>query len=643
MNNEKLQTLMNQNKLVDAYSYVIELLQLDPKNAVAWKAKSYIEYKNQNLNDALLSINQAIFLNPKDFEAQKNKGIILIKNGSNQSAYRLFKKLLKFNPNVIDLHIKLGAISYELSHWHEAIKHYNDALNLDDSHKQVQASLGRIYFQLKQYKNAISYYQKGLLLDSLDSAVLSDLAVCFIETQDYNNAELYLKKALAINELSATTQNSLGIVNIKLGKLSAGITHFKEAIFLDKLNCDAYENLISTLIETTAINEASNLADIAIKLFNKNIKYKALKAICLRKLIGTQAAISYLKSELHNDDDNKTLHVMLGENNFEACEFNVASKIFEELSKLKNGHNAFYKLATLRLYEGRDDIAESILQKISNSSNLEFVLKSNIDLATIKYINNDLIGAKECLDKSQQIDGERSPWSRNYYAYWIYLNKLINDQVYSNSNDNNLKKTYVIGDSHSIGINGLEVGKFNHKLVLQTKWIPGLKLWHLAENENNKYKIRLQSIISKIDSNDIYFSLGEIDSRYNEGVYFYAKKNNLNCETVAIDTIEKAIISIKKICSINNINISFFGIPAPSISVLNYIANETEKLKYIKFIENFNTLFNEISIRMGCKYIDVFTEVTASIRGGKSDAHIDDFHLRPEFYKHILIKNNFQN
>lgn len=639
MNYEKLHTLINQGRLGEARAYINEILHINTNNAIVWKAKSFIEFKNDDFDGALNSINRAIEINRNDSEAQKNKGLILIKSGSKQSAYRCFEKLVKLIPNDVDIHTKLAALSYDLGRKYEAIEHYKKSLNIDNNLYEIHRSIGRIYYELANYNEAIVYYKNTLKNNPEDFVALADIGACYLKMKSYKKAEESLANSLLINPRSSFATNSLGIVNVNLGRLTTAVSMFRDAISLDSTNADAYENLISVLIEAKERNEALKLCDIAVNKFSNTIIFRVLKGICLAKTNDTSAAIGYLEDNIKFDNENKIIHTALAEMKFENCQFYEASLIFEELSKLKNRYDAYYKLARLRLYEGKDDIASIILKKISSSNNNEYRIKSNIDLGVLNYLNGNLAECKFNLESSKNIQGERSPWARNFYAYWIYLNELL--KVNSSKHDYSSRKynAIIIGDSHSIGMNGLLVGSSANPKKLQTKWIPGLKLWHLAESKMNIYKIRLNSILSNAVNETVYFSVGEIDSRHNEGVFYYAKMNKLECNQIAAETIEKALIYLKEIGQNLGLNISLIGIPPPSTGSLQSIFSIEEREIYVGYVKNFNHLYKDISHQMGCEYIDVFSEMTTKYVPEASITHLDDFHLHPKIYKDILLRN----
>lgn len=222
---------------------------------------------------------------------------------------------------------------------------------------------------------------------------------------------------------------------------------------------------------------------------------------------------------------------------------------------------------------------------------------------------------------------------------WIFFNFVLRLLIFWQKNSECYKpKKYgdkrlvVIGESHSLSLNGLTLDIFGENYYAKAQLVNGVKMYHLKANINNQYTQIIKKIIDLENDQSVFiFTIGEIDTRHDEGIWKNTFKKGLDFEEVVKKVVQDYCYFIESLF-VNKPNRIFIqGIPAPAY--MNAIKLEAdEKIPFLKMIRFVNERLREQCDRAGLIFIDVYSATVGSDGASNFKWHLDGYHLRPSLY-----------
>jgi len=193
---------------------------------------------------------------------------------------------------------------------------------------------------------------------------------------------------------------------------------------------------------------------------------------------------------------------------------------------------------------------------------------------------------------------------------------------------------YVVGESHVLPCANTFINFGDKKCIGTPHLVQGVKMWHLATDQNNLYKKYLQRRLEKIPSDqNILVTIGEIDCRPDEGIWDVFKKGQRPLEDIIKDTVSGYVAWLETNLEANKpASITLQGIPYPGYA-LEGSNDPGDKDIFLGMIAAVNKQLEEEIFQRGWNFLDVYS----ATRGNKR-WHIDDYHLKPEIYSVINIK-----
>lgn len=260
------------------------------------------------------------------------------------------------------------------------------------------------------------------------------------------------------------------------------------------------------------------------------------------------------------------------------------------------------------------------------------------DVATL-----DRLFASSLTKADQEI---QSPSGRHAQAHMklcarLMVHRLKNPNQYLFRNQT--QTLYVIGDSHSLCLSGLPV-VWNSKIaIFQGLPIRGIKMFHLGSGISKKYREYFRARIKTVTTNsEIILSIGEIDSRPNEGVFIEAFKTGLanpkGFEKIALATVTNFIKFVSEELAQSGLlkkQVALMGLPPIGYSIKRGLPEGASVKQFVDVNARINLLMREGALAAGWKFIDLqegsmklTTQELASFR-------LDDFHMTPSFYQNV--------
>ena len=467
-------------------------------------------------------------------------------------------------------------------------------------------------------------------------------------------------------------------------KISDHLTYFTVTLawisIADTSKINSYLNNIPKDIPKWMINW------IDIELLGRSLKFKQqiqfvkkiskkkepsnwILVALLQSLKNTNEDISYLKKYLNNinlSSSNKSINIAicLRASIKDLSQISTADLkseiVLYEYSRLLLSENKFSEslIAYDRLVQtnfiGLNDIIDwlelaiSIPQgKGSFIQRLDYILKNVPDSLAIKgtivsfwllflWIEGDYKNAESIISKFHKyILLEEAKNIKNMQKFFRYLIQLFlieqsNSNCYLNSKSiiNTYTDLIVIGDSHSLSLANLHFKLNNNDYCAKSILIFGIKMYHLGQNKENFFTKCLMENINKLpNGSKLFFCIGEIDTRYNEGIWKVVKEKGLDLDNVIQNTVEGYInflfenLSKKRFTSI-----TIQGIPAPSFKSPN------KNIKFLNMIKSVNNKLKKLTINKGWIFFDIYSATSDEEGKCNNIWKIDDTHISPLLY-----------
>lgn len=224
----------------------------------------------------------------------------------------------------------------------------------------------------------------------------------------------------------------------------------------------------------------------------------------------------------------------------------------------------------------------------------------------------------------------------NLEMYFVFIQYILILVINAQSNPHNytrkkLKPIYFIGESHSLSPHGLGINYLNKDYLAQSKFIFGLKIWHLVDSRKREQKYRFEKLIENLKEGPIVMCVGEIDLRYTGGIYAVIKKQMISNMQAIKPMVDKYLNLIQEL----DREIIVCGIQAPNYK--NKIPID-EQSEFAALVFEFNSYLAATCRDKGIKYLDLYKETVGSDGYSNKSWHIDQYHLSSSLYKKLLSK-----
>ncbi len=190
--------------------------------------------------------------------------------GESEHAVEAWRKVVEIDPTDIDAWERLGNNYLELGLVDPAVEAYRKCVELDPENPATHFNLAEALMETERYDEAILTYKTLLDEDTSDDALRADAFIGLAEA--YNANEQY-DEALSICDqlLRDFPDESMGLYQRAtaldaLGRYEEAIEAYINSLANDPLNADTYNDLADTYLQVNAIDDAIEMARMAISL-----------------------------------------------------------------------------------------------------------------------------------------------------------------------------------------------------------------------------------------------------------------------------------------------------------------------------------------------------------------------------------------
>jgi tetratricopeptide (TPR) repeat protein len=529
--------------------------------------------KNNQLESLSGIAKQLIDNFPNDSIGWKIIGAIYRKNGDLARGYAAMFEALKIAPNDAEIHYNLGILADDLGELTQAETNYRKAIALNPQLLVAYNNLGVVLHKLRRYEDAEAIFRTALKKNPKHLEIHNNRSATLKALSRLDEAEESCRIAIEIDDQYSDAYCNLGDIYKEKGKVAEAESQYRNALKLNPADAGTFNNLGNLLVDIGRLAEAEECFQCAVRHDPK--------------LGDAWNNLGNLLSYGPNLDNEILAY-------FQALEVDpqdagLVAAVFLAVRHYINGADYAYKkfLKT----------ASPIAQKI---------------------------GAKYTAAK----------------AYYAYLNKLSMWHEVHRINSCDVqyddKRLFVVGDSHTLGFQGLDLALPKQRLKCSLEWIPGCKQWHLGCENANKYKRKFELILGKIPlKSTVLLMIGEIDCRLNEGILIARQKfGECPISSIAERTVDSYLDYVFAVAAKYDHQIIIAGVQAPNYAVGQKVAGEfTDLVEVIRAVNG--RLKQRLSTR-GVAFLDLFALTDRGDGAAKVDVHLDDFHLVPDIYVEAL-------
>ena len=580
-------------------------------------------------------------------ETAINQAITAHKEGKFEEAELLYRQILKTQKAHPDANHNLGVIVARMNKPDTAISLFKIAVLSAPHIEQFWISYISVLISEKRFKEAELVCSKAIKLNSNFAGVYRNSGLIFFQLNKFEEAEVSFKKAIKLNPDFPDTYNNLGIIFYQLRKLEEAEINFKKAIELKPNYAEAHNNLGSTLLERNKTKDAEINFKKAIELKPNYAEAHNNLGVTLKEVKKFEEAEKSYKKAIALKVDYAEAHNNLGITLYHLGKLEEAETICKKAISLKDDYTeAYFNLSMIQDF--LDNLNEMIIQleKLIEIDEENYSLKARVNLAIIRFLNDDFISSKKLLLESSRIHKKIDSDFKIHQSFHDYLTKILNlheNTSFMEKNKDSKKKIYVIGESHSLVSHRLSIKSIRGEFLCKSILIMGCKQWHIGNDDRNRFKKKFDKIFDNIPkSSEILLSIGEIDCRIDNGIIKYKNKNQ---KINLIDLIEATTDNyLNYVCKINSTykhNITIQGIPCPNIKPKNISREKVNEL--IDLIKQFNISLKKKSIKIGFNFLDLY-ELTDRGDGSSNKVwHLDSYHLNHKAMQKAWSKHFLNN
>lgn len=237
--------------------------------------------------------------------------------------------------------------------------------------------------------------------------------------------------------------------------------------------------------------------------------------------------------------------------------------------------------------------------------------------------------------KFQDLSNNRN--IKNAQRFFSYVLKLFihwqHNRIMYDSKLPNSRPLQVIGESHSLSLSNINFFLKGRRYRCNTNFILGIKMHHLVDEDYSYHSSCLNEYLKQIPlKSDLLFTIGEIDTRPDEGIWQVNIKKKINLNKIIKDTINGYIDFLFKELSCRQMNMIIIqGIPAPNYN-LESEKDIKDEIPFLNMIKKVNELLKEITLKKEWYFLDIYSATVGC--DGKSNGkwHLDTNHIQPQFY-----------
>lgn len=229
---QKVQTLLQQNRLEEARVLLEQLCETDRRDAEAWYVRGTVNHHLGRLEEASACYTRVIALQPGHAEAHYGLGILRQAQGNHADARIQYLQALTSQPDHLGARFNLGNALENLGQLEEAAVCYEQALRQDPRRAEFHYNLGNVQRELQHYEAAAASYRRAIELHPGLVDAYTSLGSVLRRLGQPEEAVASYRRAAEIKPDSATVHDNLGSALLERGQLEEALACYRRALAL---------------------------------------------------------------------------------------------------------------------------------------------------------------------------------------------------------------------------------------------------------------------------------------------------------------------------------------------------------------------------------------------------------------------------
>lgn len=466
--------------------------------------------------------------------------------------------------------------------------------------------------------------------------IINDPMIHFCVT----NAYMYsgdIKKGLYYKSKSPKNQSNWMKIFIELELLGRSLKDEQQIKLLISSSSSRIDNAYITAILHSLEHNKCNL--IYLKEYLKKVDFSNNSSSLFKAILIKTDFLDYKKYLQSNDSIVLSICV---EKLLKDCLLRDALIILDKLVQLGFVNMTILDIwlkLSMTLKEGKEYFFNRYEFAMSIVPNTLFAQGTISCYAMIEsWIRKDYEKAYYIASKFHEYKDRPNKKIRNYQIFYIYTINLCiqwqdNKEYYEYHNKKNLSDLLVFGESHSMSSANICFNLNDKYKIAITKFIMGIKMYHLAKPDtNDQVKLLLERFKEILPNTDIMFTIGEIDTRPDEGIWQVHLKKQKDLDEIILDTVGGYLNFLyENLKDINLSSVTIQGIPAPNYE-LKDDKDPKDEIGFLNMIKKVNEKLKELTLQKGWNFLDVYGATVGEDLKSNKKWHIDGYHLSPVFY-----------
>lgn len=222
------------------------------------------------------------------------------------------------------------------------------------------------------------------------------------------------------------------------------------------------------------------------------------------------------------------------------------------------------------------------------------------------------------------------------YNFSKFLQRTSYERFVHSSQSQPSKPLITVGASASLIVANNYLKFLCEEKKVLTCFVMGLKIFHFGFD--NKYLRAIKRhfvFINKLKFDyDLFFAIGNIDLRPDDGIWKNSYKKGLLWQEVMKKTIDSYVAKISCLSCNCPGKVFVQGVQAPRFE-LSGEYDPGDKKAYLSFVKEYNEYLCKIVTKYGFHFIDIYSPTVLASGEGGGPFYLDDHHVDITVYEHL--------
>ena len=226
---------------------------------------------------------------------------------------------------------------------------------------------------------------------------------------------------------------------------------------------------------------------------------------------------------------------------------------------------------------------------------------------------------------------------RNPRRFFLFIAQLLafrdaRPELYAEGES--VPEVYVLGESHALAPSNL-LGRWRGAPArFRTRFVMGAKMFTLGSPSPNAISAHFDAHLDALPGGaELLITVGEIDSRPDEGIWTVCRRTGRRVEEIVADTVTCYLDSLQRRLGERSLaGVTLQGVPAPAYPVAERLEPDERQDDFLVVIQAVNAALESGARARGWDYLDTHGPTVGADGLSQRRWHIDAHHLSPAFY-----------